>query len=123
DVVEQRERVGGVVGHRRLALRHARAAEPALVVHEHVELLGEPVDQHSSRLDGGAGAVDEQQVRTVADLLVVQVEIGEREVRHGQRLVSSAGTSGSGAPSVATSVATAPSKPTVYDVIDSEPPR
>ncbi|MFT3854078.1 MAG: hypothetical protein QM733_15250 [Ilumatobacteraceae bacterium] len=69
---------------------------------EDVEALGEALDQRPGGVDRAAGAVDEQQVRPVTELLVVQIEIGETKRRHDHSLAWA-------------------STPTVYAVVDSEP--
>ena len=57
DVIEQRDRVGRVVGHLVRAGRARALTEPALVVHEHVEVGGEQLDEQLARRDRRARAV------------------------------------------------------------------
>ena len=86
DVVEQRDRVGRVVGHRVRTGRDLGAAEPALVVDEDLEVVGEQVDQQVGRRDRRPRAVAEQQPRTLSPLLVVLLDSVGGDRRHGRRL-------------------------------------
>jgi hypothetical protein len=91
-VVEQCGGVASEVRHRRLTLGHAGAAEPALVVDDHLELAGERVDQWRGRLDGGRRAVHEQQPWSLTTTFPVEVDVIEGQRRHARSLAHGAGS-------------------------------
>jgi hypothetical protein len=84
-VVEQRRRVGGVVGHLVGTVGDRAGAEPALVVHERVEVAGEQLDEQLGRRDRCARTVEEQQPRAFAPTLVVHLDVVHERAGHGSQ--------------------------------------
>ncbi len=70
-MVEQRDCVGGVVGHRVRPGRDRRLPEPPLVVRGNVEALGERLDQQRTCRERRPRTVEEQQPRPVTGALVI----------------------------------------------------
>ena len=69
---------GGVVGHRRHGgrpLGHRRPARPAIVEGGHAVAVREPVELELPRLDRVAEPADQEDIRSLADLLDVDVEL------------------------------------------------
>ncbi len=86
EMVEERESVGGVVGHRVRPGRDRRLPEPPLVVRRNIEALRERLDQQRTRRERRPRTVEEQQPRPVPRTLVIDVDAVRRDRGHGSRL-------------------------------------
>jgi hypothetical protein len=67
-------------GRREPAVRHRRATGAAIVEGDQPVVVCEPVQLQLPRLDGVPQATDQQDVRTLADLLGPDVELADADV-------------------------------------------
>ena len=86
DGVEQRRRVGRVVGHLVRALGDLGLPEATLVVGDDVELLGEAVDHHARLRQRLAAALEVEEPGTAPLLLVVDVDAVAVDRGHGRSI-------------------------------------